>query len=164
MKKRILGFTLIELLIVIAIIGILAVAFLPSVLNAPAKARDTQRVTNLSKIRDAILENHIEDSSYPAAAACTNVATFDSGLVAASFPDGVPVDPKETGIITYGTGVTCDTGGYRYVYHATNGQGVVAKMETVNKANTTCAKALTAELDTTGITDATACYLLKLNE
>ncbi|NQV78724.1 MAG: prepilin-type N-terminal cleavage/methylation domain-containing protein, partial [Lutibacter sp.] len=32
-KKETLGFTLIELLIVIAIIGILAVAFLPSILG-----------------------------------------------------------------------------------------------------------------------------------
>lgn len=44
------GFTLIELLIVIAIIAVLAVAFLPSVLNAPAKARDAQRIEDVNKI------------------------------------------------------------------------------------------------------------------
>lgn len=46
-QKR--GFTLIELLIVIAIIGILAVAFIPSMFNAPAKARDTQRIEAVNK-------------------------------------------------------------------------------------------------------------------
>ncbi|MBD3269933.1 prepilin-type N-terminal cleavage/methylation domain-containing protein, partial [Candidatus Peregrinibacteria bacterium] len=44
------GFTLIELLIVIAIIGILAVALLPSVLDAPATARDGGRKVALSTV------------------------------------------------------------------------------------------------------------------
>jgi len=51
MKK---GFTLIELLIVITIIGILAVVFLPTVLNAPAKARDVQRIAEISKLMNAV--------------------------------------------------------------------------------------------------------------
>ena len=56
MNKK--GFTLIELLIVISIIGILAVAFLPSMLNAPAKARDTERIAHLTKIANFLtLEN-----------------------------------------------------------------------------------------------------------
>lgn len=38
------GFTLIELLIVITIIGILSVAFVPQLLNAPSQARDTARI------------------------------------------------------------------------------------------------------------------------
>ena len=46
------GFTLIEILIVIAIIGVLAVAFLPSVLNAPAKARDAQRIEDVGKLNN----------------------------------------------------------------------------------------------------------------
>lgn len=48
------GFTLIELLVVITIIGILAVAFLPNVLSAPARARDAARIADMKKIADLI--------------------------------------------------------------------------------------------------------------
>ena len=60
------GFTLIELLIVITIIGILAVALLPSVLGAPGRARDAQRKADLKNIA-AALEMYASDNNgrYP---------------------------------------------------------------------------------------------------
>ena len=44
------AFTLIELLIVITIIGILAVAFLPQLLGAPSKSRDTVRIDHINTL------------------------------------------------------------------------------------------------------------------
>lgn len=54
-RQKKTGFTLIELLIVIAIIGILAVAFLPSMFGAPAKARDTQRIEAVNKFASLLM-------------------------------------------------------------------------------------------------------------
>lgn len=70
-KKK--GFTLIELLIVIAIIGILAVSLLPSVLSAPAKARDAAKKAKLNDLVVAIEQYNVDNSKYP----LNSVATGD---------------------------------------------------------------------------------------
>lgn len=59
------GFTLIELLIVITIIGILAAALLPSILGAPARARDAARQADLNQIVTAIEVYHADEGKYP---------------------------------------------------------------------------------------------------
>ena len=59
------GFTLIELLVVIAIIGILATIATFSISSLRAKARDTERVTDIKRIQ-LTLENYYRDeNSYP---------------------------------------------------------------------------------------------------
>lgn len=61
------GFTLIELLIVIVIIGILAVGFAPSLLNAPKKARDGVRKGQIAGIKLAVDAYALDkNSTYPA--------------------------------------------------------------------------------------------------
>ena len=59
------GFTIIELLIVIAIIGILALLVLNNFQGAQAKARDSQRQTDINAIHGKLEEYYNEESSYP---------------------------------------------------------------------------------------------------
>lgn len=91
------GFTLIELLIVIVILGILSVAFLPTVLDAPKKARDATRKTHINSIVQAIQTsvsvdgNAVPNNIYAAAAGLDAAAA----AVAKTFPNNAfPVDPQ----------------------------------------------------------------------
>ena len=48
MVRNVKGFTMVELMIVIAIIGVLAVALIPTLTGAQAKARDTSRISGVT--------------------------------------------------------------------------------------------------------------------
>lgn len=63
--KETKSFTLIELLIVITIIGILAVALVPRITQGPARARDTQRKTDLQAIALALESYYVDHLGYP---------------------------------------------------------------------------------------------------
>lgn len=90
------GFTLIELLIVITIIGILAVALLPSVLGAPARARDAARKADINNIIAALETYNSDNQSYPAASICFDgtATTIDSYFQGGKAPD----DPQGKGL------------------------------------------------------------------
>ncbi len=132
------GFTLIELLIVITIIGILAVALLPSVLGAPARARDAARKADLNNIIAALETYNSDNQDYPDAAAagdCVDAA----GLGLSGYFQGanVPNDPQ-----SLGAGACSDT----YMYCKLDGSPasyfVAARMEiegdaTARNANVT---------------------------
>ena len=95
-NKNTKGFTLIELLIVILIIGILAVAFLPTVLGAPTAARDTQRIAVLGKIQKALIAQNLETGlAYPSIGGCINDgAAVDFAAYKDELGGSVPVDPN----------------------------------------------------------------------
>lgn len=86
LKKAQRGFTIIELLIVIAIIAILAGLVLNNFQGAQAKARDTQRVTDINNIHSKLEEYYNENGAYPS----TIVAADLPGIDAESLndPDG----------------------------------------------------------------------------
>ncbi|MFO0862253.1 MAG: prepilin-type N-terminal cleavage/methylation domain-containing protein [Candidatus Saccharibacteria bacterium] len=81
------GFTLIELLIVIVIVGILAVLIVPSLLSGPARARDSQRKSDLRKIKASLESYYNDNNAYPA-----NLNVLTQGTV--PYLTTLPTDPK----------------------------------------------------------------------
>ena len=141
------GFTLIELLIVILIIGILAVAFLPTVLGAPASARDVKRVADLQRIQKVMLAANLEGTAYPAAAACINSTSLAAYVT--DLNGTVPTDPQTDLVTAFDDGtssVDC-TGEYVYVpdpigtgvTSGTYSFGLYAQVENSSKGNMDCA-------------------------
>ncbi|EKD52782.1 MAG: hypothetical protein ACD_61C00244G0006 [uncultured bacterium] len=100
------GFTLAELLIVIAIIAILAVLILLALnpFTYIKKAYDTERKTDIYKIKNALENYYADHDSYPPDLA-TVLATCDgSGL--APYLEKIPCDPNTgRGYTTYTTPV-----------------------------------------------------------
>lgn len=136
------GFTLIELLIVIAIIAILAVAFLPTLLGAPAKGRDTARIADLQKIQKVLVNANLEKGKYPSTTGKISAAAngdLASGVYAdantwltdfgVAFGGKVPTDPSNK---LYYYSKSSDTPGGSYSF------AVWALVENDSNANATC--------------------------
>ncbi len=66
-QKRQSGFTIVELLIVIVIIGILAGLVVTQILGATAKARDTERKTDLDQMANQLEAYFANTGGYPSA-------------------------------------------------------------------------------------------------
>lgn len=95
------GFTLIELLIVIAIIGILAAALLPTILNAPARGRDAARMGHMNQIVAALEAYNSDNGKYPDATGCidgTSVFTDAKPYFAGGNPPEDPSGPRGEGV------------------------------------------------------------------
>ena len=85
MKK---AFTLIELLVVVSIIGVLAVALVPTIGSAPAKARDAARKTKVGEIIKAVEMYNIDNGGYlQLAEGDTTMCAMDAGDVTGEFED-----------------------------------------------------------------------------
>ena len=116
MKKRFKkGFTLIELLIVIAIIGILTVALLPSILSAPASARDAGKKSKVHDIVVALEQYHSDHSAYPAAASCLDGTADTTETALASYMKSAFGLPEvQVSITATELGVAASCGAYYY--------------------------------------------------
>lgn len=161
--KKLLGFTLIELLIVIAIIGILAVAFLPTIMGAPAKGRDAARVADLQKLQKVLINANLEGGTYPATT-CVNATSFSTYLPALG--GTAPKDPKTTTwVVKTKTTVAagCDMS-YAYVKDPSTSYkfGLYAKMETKEAGNVDCDDLITNEAALTNKPSGTddSCYAI----
>lgn len=76
------GFTLVEMLIVIAIIAVLASVALVSVSGVRKSARDTKRVSDISKLQQQLEVYYSQNGSYPATlAAFKTFAEAESNFV-----------------------------------------------------------------------------------
>ncbi|MDP4007841.1 MAG: prepilin-type N-terminal cleavage/methylation domain-containing protein [Candidatus Peregrinibacteria bacterium] len=126
------AFSLIELLIVITIIGILAVAFLPSITSGPSRARDTQRIADMSDIALALELYYQDTGSFPLVTGAIHDAS-EPGLSLKTYFDNntIPLDPSGR---TYGT--TTTLGRYYYKSCQSN-QGYVIVANPENAKTTT---------------------------
>jgi len=103
------GFTLIELLIVITIIGVLAVALVPRIVGAPAKARDAARKADLQQIATGIELFYDSTGAYPT----TTGSCIEDMQSLAGYLSSTPDDPQK-GASTAPASSEC-TDGYTYV-------------------------------------------------
>lgn len=164
------GFTLIELLIVIAIIGILFAALVPTILNAPAKARDGARQLNLNSIATAVEGYNVDYGQYPAGDGCIAAVFVEPGTtnsVAQNYFSGgnVPEDPSGTRSTTQvpndpGTCLTTGTYYYRYIGDPAIGQYILAAAMELEDSNNSTSNATIAQ-DTGCTTGCNIFILLK---
>lgn len=151
LKKRNHGFTIVELLIVIVVIGILALLVITTYSGIQAKARNSQRQTDIASIQTQ-LEAFFSQSGYYPSLADINDADWrddnmrsleDESLTDPSSPNasrtlvGAPAARSYSYQVTNSTGGSCesdDTTCVRYTLTATY-EGTVNNSTTYVKRN-----------------------------
>ncbi len=151
------GFTLIELLIVITIIGILAVAFLPTLLGAPVKGRDTQVMADVQKIQKVLINYNLENGSgYPTTGVITPGLATGFGAPADDWAGAFSSD--------FGGAIPTKPDGSSYYYVNSPGSGkyslaITGAVEIFENANANCGSVSGGVLGTQNSSDsATWCY------
>lgn len=127
------GFTLLELLIAISLMGIMT-AVLFSVINARGiqqKTRDSQRVSDMSKMRTALELFYSDNRGYPVTSGWVSI-TAVPGL-APDYINALPTDPKSFGTV-------CTNSEWRgYAYRSDGAVYVLAtNMELTSSASILC--------------------------
>lgn len=129
------GFTIVELLIVIVVIGILAGLVLNSFQGVQARARDTERRTDINSVATQLEVYYNDKGGYPAAGDLANATAataqaWISGNLKGADADAFK-DPK---------GVQLGTTASTYTYNNNNGTasttGCVSPTDSAGAANT----------------------------
>ena len=125
-RNIIKGFTLVELLIAISLIGILTGVLL-AVINPrgiQSKARDSQRISDLAKVKVALESYFSDNRKYPNPSTGWIKLSTLSTYLEGSYINKLPADPKAT--VTAG----CNIDNWREYYYKTNAGGTVYVLAT----------------------------------
>jgi general secretion pathway protein G len=90
------GFTLIELMIVVVILGLLATAIMPRILNRPEQARRAKAKIDIQAIASTLALFKTDTGRFPTTAEGLAVLVTNSGITGYSadgYLEKVPVDP-----------------------------------------------------------------------
>lgn len=125
MTKRAYGFTIVELLIVIVVVAILAAISIVAYTGIQGRARDTQRMQDMSTITKALEVYKIANGNYPAAVGTAGFGGWEASTAPGGFINAltssstgiskVPVDPAN--IQPGAAGIGSSSFNFLYFYH-----------------------------------------------
>jgi general secretion pathway protein G len=119
-QNRQSGFTIVELMIVIVIIGILAGLVITQIIGATAKARDTERKTDLDQVSNQLEVYYAKNGFYPTLNNVNNATGMTTWRAGNNFSAGDAAkslaDPSNASTTTLSTTAPTAVGGaYSYV-------------------------------------------------
>lgn len=135
-QQRQSGFTIVELLIVIIIIGILIGLVVTQILGASAKARDTERKTDLDNIANQLETYYGKASGYPSLADLNDATWRKNNEVSMGDNNKALYDPSATTTAPTSTiPASVQLGAYTYI-PTVNGTASTSCVSPTNNATT----------------------------